>query len=273
MTHRISTQATAALGRKHKALRSILGLATFLLWNANTIMRCSAFFVRRLPLQTSVKRHSCLDLLNNQHGAFSFYSSATVSRARHCSATPRNAHLTRNGFTTRRPLTSLASSTFPDNNAATTNETSLSLAQSKANQNNNIIIDKDSEDEQDEILVTNADSLPMGFKEGFAIVSHFAFPVAQEFDLSRLQLLADKDIQRLQLTTNNITLPVALMLMDPQKFSTLSRARKFCRNGRILLHRGPLGIDEKTGEANVFIRDNCHMGKVGDRVYPGGKLC
>lgn len=134
------------------------------------------------------------------------------------------------------------------------------------------------DEEQDEILVANADSLPIGSKEGFAVVHHFEFtgdenvdsgssvygPQQSQWEMVQ-QLLPAKDIQRLHLTPQNVTLPVALMMMDPTKFPTVSRARKFCRHGRILLHRGPLG----SGDTAVFLPDRTSMGKVGDRVYPG----
>lgn len=126
------------------------------------------------------------------------------------------------------------------------------------------------DDEEDEILVANADSLPMGSREGFAVVHHFEIPTMDHIDLEALDL-AEKDIKRLDLRPSNMTLPVALMLMDPKKFSTLSRARKFCRHGRILLHRGPLGLDDN-GQRTVFRNEFCTMGKVGDRVQPGGEI-
>ena len=125
------------------------------------------------------------------------------------------------------------------------------------------------DDEEDEILVANADSLPTGSKEGFAVVHHFEFTTGDDANGSSQwekvqEILPEKDIQRLQLTPHNVTVPVALMMMDPIKFPTVSRARKFCRHGRILLHRGPLG------SGDVFLPDRILMGKVGDRVYPGG---
>lgn len=117
------------------------------------------------------------------------------------------------------------------------------------------------DDEQDEILVANADSLPTGSSEGFAVVDYFEF--TGENYQHVLDLLKPKDVQRLSLTPQNVTLPIALMMMDSVKFPTVSRARKFCRHGRILVHRGRLG------NGNVFVQDKIIMGKVGDRVYLG----
>lgn len=123
------------------------------------------------------------------------------------------------------------------------------------------------DNDQDEVLVANADNLPMGSQEGFAVVHHFEFKEPTHQKWNAMGLL-EKDVRRLNLTPNNVSLPVALMIMDPNKFETVSRARKFCRHGRIILHRGPLGIDAN-GEPTVFIPDNSVMGKVGHRVYPG----
>jgi len=62
-------------------------------------------------------------------------------------------------------------------------------------------------------------------------------PVYEQLISSTLSL---HDIQRLGLKYDNITLPVALMVLDQEKYPTLSRARKACRKGSILLHKGPL---------------------------------
>lgn len=112
--------------------------------------------------------------------------------------------------------------------------------------------------------------LPQGCRKGFAVLHHHAFPIQSTFDWSALGL-SDKDVKRLNLTSTDISLPVAVMLMNPSKYTTLSRARKFVRCGRIVLHRGPLGMDDQ-GEQTVFDQEKSCMGKAKDRVYPGGKF-
>ena len=52
---------------------------------------------------------------------------------------------------------------------------------------------------------------------------------------------------------------------------SLSRARKACRKGNILIHRGPLGEHGNEAEA-VFDPQKCIRARVGDRVYPGDVL-
>lgn len=48
------------------------------------------------------------------------------------------------------------------------------------------------------------------------------------------------------------------------EYTSQSKARKDCRRGVILIHRGPLGIDS---EGKEFFRDDrMAVGRVGDRV-------
>jgi 23S rRNA-/tRNA-specific pseudouridylate synthase len=125
--------------------------------------------------------------------------------------------------------------------------------------------------DQDEILVANAKSLPRGSKAGFAVVHHFTYqPTEADWQLL-LQTLPPKDVTRLHLSRDNVTLPIALMMMDPIKYPTISRARKFCRHGRILLHKGPLGLDDELNsqQQTIFLPDKVTMGQVGDRVITG----
>ena len=118
-------------------------------------------------------------------------------------------------------------------------------------------------EEDDEMLVADAANLPKGSKEGFAVLQHFEF-TGNRAQFSMVQeILPEKDIGRLGLRPENVTLPVALMMVDPQRFPTISRARKFIRKLRIVVHRGALG----TG--GVFTPERTSTGRVGDRVYPG----
>mmetsp|Transcript_36913 Transcript_36913/g.42103 ORF Transcript_36913/g.42103 Transcript_36913/m.42103 type:complete len:446 (+) Transcript_36913:3-1340(+) len=125
--------------------------------------------------------------------------------------------------------------------------------------------------DEDEILVANTSDLPRGIKEGFAVVYHFEVkePTLEKWK-SLMNSKANKDIARLNLSPTNLTLPIALMMMDPSnKFETISGARKICRDGCILLHRGQLGMNENNGQRTVFLPERSKIGKVGDRVYPG----
>ena len=57
--------------------------------------------------------------------------------------------------------------------------------------------------------------------------------------------LTQVELDRLGITDGgNITLPIALMLLDPIEYPSFSKARKACRKGYIIIHRGPLDDDD-----------------------------
>ncbi len=102
-----------------------------------------------------------------------------------------------------------------------------------------------------------SDLIP-GIPSGFYIVKRYKVHhhwALDEFD--------PDEIQRLNLSPANVSLPVALMILDRHEFASFSKARKICRKGNILIHRGPLPVD------CTFDLGNCVVGRVGDRVFPG----
>ena len=99
------------------------------------------------------------------------------------------------------------------------------------------------------IVCNNYQNLPRGLDEGHYIIHTYDAP--ESFDISPVFTSR----ARPELTTpTNVTLPLALMVLDPEKYPTLSRARKACRKGNIILDR----------PAGVRIR-----GRAGDRVLAG----
>jgi hypothetical protein len=120
----------------------------------------------------------------------------------------------------------------------------------------------DATSDQDDIS-----SLPEGVPKGFFVIQQYALPEDTPIDWSSLDL-KEGDADRLDLTPQNVSLPIALMILDPVMYRSVSRARKSCRKGSILIHRGPLSIDEKTG-LETFDAAKCIRGRVGDRVFPG----
>ena len=78
---------------------------------------------------------------------------------------------------------------------------------------------------------------PPGLQEGFVIVDYYTSQRNTTFDIANANAFDAADIDRLQLTTENITLPAALCLLRPDEYPSLSRARKACRKGSILIHR------------------------------------
>lgn len=95
--------------------------------------------------------------------------------------------------------------------------------------------------------------------DGFEVVETYTFdpkPNALQ-ELSKTSLDASH-IDRLSLTDSNVTLPIALMMVDPQTYPSLSRARKTCRSGSVLIVRH----SNKTNKT-----DPPKVSRVGDRVH------
>ncbi len=90
------------------------------------------------------------------------------------------------------------------------------------------------------------DQLPRGQKGGFKVVRHYEYTS----DLNEC-----------------VPLHEALCLLDPQTYPSLTRARKACRKGSVLVHRGPIG--DETGFLHCFTSKKCNRGRVGDEVFPG----
>ena len=68
-----------------------------------------------------------------------------------------------------------------------------------------------------------------GIPKGFFIIDHVIAPT-EGFDMNAAkELLGASEIDRSKLTSHNVSLPVALMLVDAETFPSLSRARKTCR--------------------------------------------
>jgi 23S rRNA-/tRNA-specific pseudouridylate synthase len=112
----------------------------------------------------------------------------------------------------------------------------------------------------------NIETLQKGIPDTFYIISHTSIP-SQGFPLSDIEkAFTPEEIERLQLKPDNVTVPVALILLFPDQFTSQTRARKESRRRKILLHRGPLDTDGN------FHREKLKIGKVGDRVVPGDVL-
>jgi hypothetical protein len=138
---------------------------------------------------------------------------------------------------------------------------------------------------------------PKGMPEGFYIIKHHNIPDRQTVDTMLQRATEDNNnlddkidhdeegsnssgksgvtkeaLTRLGiLNGSNMTLPIALMLIDPVGYPSFSKARKACRKGYIIIHRGPLDKpddNDKTEIKNEFNLTKCIRGRVGDRIYP-----
>ena len=118
---------------------------------------------------------------------------------------------------------------------------------------------------------------PKGTPEGFYVTKQYSIPeegfenLVTNTDGAEGVGITQEEVNRLGIDSQNITLPIALMLLDDEAYPSLSRARKACRKGYIVVNRGPLVVNEETGEAE-FGSDAMIRGRVIDRVYPGGEF-
>ncbi|KAI2501333.1 RNA pseudouridylate synthase [Fragilaria crotonensis] len=137
---------------------------------------------------------------------------------------------------------------------------------------NNAIVDSPDTD-------TDPPTDPSGLQDGHVIVDYYATQPNTYFDIDTV--FGIEDIERLKLTSENVTLPAALCLLQPEEYPSLSRARKACRKGSILIHRhenhDSVMDDDDTLLPSSEPFQNMNLkyrrGLVGDRVYPGDILC
>ena len=90
--------------------------------------------------------------------------------------------------------------------------------------------------------------LPTGQKGGYKVTKKY-----------QVSSLAD------DLIHNPILVQEALTLLDPSNYPSLTRARKACRKGSILIHNGPI----EDGNLDIFRSEHCHRARVGDLLCEG----
>ncbi|KAL7513729.1 hypothetical protein ACHAXN_010996 [Cyclotella atomus] len=78
--------------------------------------------------------------------------------------------------------------------------------------------------------------------------------------------LESDEINRLEMTETNVPVPVALMILFPKEFGTLTRSRKECRRKKILVLRGSKDGNVSNGGKIHFHHDRMIIGRVGERV-------
>ncbi|GKZ01188.1 hypothetical protein MPSEU_001070200 [Mayamaea pseudoterrestris] len=103
-----------------------------------------------------------------------------------------------------------------------------------------------------------------GTYDDFAVAKVYYVPSSFD-DLE--SVFSSDDIQKKNLTPNNMSVPTALMMLDPELYPSQSKARKVCRKGFIAVLRR----DQYDGDdASSFI--NATKALVGDRVYAGDAI-
>lgn len=105
----------------------------------------------------------------------------------------------------------------------------------------------------------NYETLPEGIPRGFYVVKEYKFSPGTIGLPGELKLDV-VHVDRLELTPINVTAPIALMMVDAATYPSLSRARKACRKGNILIRRGGASSEQL-------------IGRVGDRVLAGDVIC
>ena len=132
------------------------------------------------------------------------------------------------------------------------------------------------QDEEQQIIETDLKSMPDGIPDGFKVIRQYRLPDRFDWSMTNMNLTAH-DIERLELTPSNVSLPVALQIADTENYPSFSRARKACRKGNILLCRGDTAESESNNafvnKTNQLDIDRCARGKVADRCYPGDIIC
>ena len=114
----------------------------------------------------------------------------------------------------------------------------------------------------DGLVITKMYRAPL---DGFNIDRHVSDP--QQDNCSNIvQLFTSNDLQRLEITPTNVTLPLALMLLDPMTYPTQSRARKAIRKKTICFSRY---TDVSSCSSIEDTNNQFRLGKVLARIYPG----
>ncbi|KAL9183114.1 hypothetical protein ACHAXT_004901 [Thalassiosira profunda] len=148
---------------------------------------------------------------------------------------------------------------FPCSSSESRSSDAFSLPDENADED---VITHILEDEEDEppapLDVVN------GTSDGYVVTQQYTIPegfpettINGEGNATSLSsIFSPEDIKRLRLTSRNVTLPAALMLLDPEQYLTQSRARKVIRQRSICICRNRnAGFNE--------------LGRVISRIYPG----
>lgn len=106
--------------------------------------------------------------------------------------------------------------------------------------------------EEEDYLDDTTTPIPLrkGVTEDFYIVHEYTFQGGDDWktllsssentknNKNRSSPMDPERLERLQLSATNVSLPVALMMVDPAQFPSLSRARKIIRRRNVLVERG-----------------------------------
>ena len=121
--------------------------------------------------------------------------------------------------------------------------------------------------------------LPKGDRGGYHIVRQYTVAVENITSVTNVTNVANATNATSLPQGKNLTLQNALTILDPVNYPTLTRARKACRKGMVLVHRNPkLGKFQNASNRDTVRHMNISCsssdlnfkrGNVGDRVEPG----
>ena len=130
--------------------------------------------------------------------------------------------------------------------------------------------DDSDEGDKEEVNKTSLTTcLLQGNRQGF-LVSKIYPPIPPHGFLNNplFQKLAEEsnnETDRLRLRHDDVTLPVALMLLDPTEYTSISSAKRACRKGHIIVRNGPVDLEK---DEAAFV--SAERGYACHRVKPNG---
>jgi 23S rRNA-/tRNA-specific pseudouridylate synthase len=121
--------------------------------------------------------------------------------------------------------------------------------------------------------------LPKGSKGGHKVL--YQYQVSKEccFD-DEIRNEKNEGTSKSNISSISTTIQKALVQLDPEKFTSLSKSRKACRKGSILIHQGPIqntstNADDDDNKHNDILNafginsKKSSRARVGDLVHPG----
>jgi 23S rRNA-/tRNA-specific pseudouridylate synthase len=141
---------------------------------------------------------------------------------------------------------------------------------------------EEEDDRSSDGALLDFDSLPAGLSPGYKVVKEYPIhrfanddhprdesdPTATLDQLVEWGRLTGDDLDRLKLTDANVSVPVALMMLDPRTYPSLSRARKACRKRTVVVvanQHNNISISSSTTKEAAAL-SGARIGLVGDRV-------
>ena len=129
--------------------------------------------------------------------------------------------------------------------------------------------ESDADDGEPNNEATLTQCLLPGNRPGFIVSKVYApIPVKGFLDHPLFHKLLEEcssEKDRLKLKHDDVTLPVALMLIDNTEYQTMSSAKRACRKGHIIVQKGPVDV---VNNESAFV--SAERGYAWHRIKPNG---